>query len=86
MIRVERTKAVYKKQDDESFEEINIDAIPFETIKNIVTPKSDDPLLYDGYSLNKNQIQTWNTFLNKKIEYDLELNSYILLCTGLYDW
>ena len=32
---------------DKLIKEINIDHLPFETIKEIAKPKDDDPLLYD---------------------------------------
>lgn len=86
LIRIERAIVVYKNQGDEAIEEINIDDIPFETVIKIVTAKPDDPLLYDGYHLNNEQIEKLNTYLYKKINYNPELNYCILECTGIYDW
>jgi hypothetical protein len=44
LIRVERTINIYRSDDNVSIEEINLDAIPFNTLKEIVIPKNDDPL------------------------------------------
>jgi len=42
LISVERSIHVYDN-DNELIKEINVDAIPFEEIKGIVTPNEEDP-------------------------------------------
>lgn len=84
--KVERTIAVYKTGADEPFIEINVDIIPFETIKHIVIAKDDDPLMYDGYRLGVKEIEQFNNYLQEKIEVNFEKYFYILICTGIYDW
>ena len=94
LIRVERTINIYTKNVDEPLEEINIDHIeeiniddiPFERLKEIVLPKEDDPLLYDGYELDENQISAINYYLQVRIVPDFKIYNYILVCGGIYDW
>ncbi len=86
LIKVERTINVYNNLQDEPVEEINIDNIPFEIIKEIVTPKDDDPLMYDGYKLSETEIEKFNNYLTEKIQPHFNKSSYFLICGGIYDW
>ena len=84
LLRVERTINTYTL-GNESIDEINIDNIPFETLKRIVTPKEDDPLLYDGYVLNANQLNELNVYIAEKIKVDMKSLFYVLECSGIYE-
>jgi hypothetical protein len=86
LVRVERTINVYTKDGDESLQEIPIDNISFEKLKDIVPPKEDDPLLYDGYILTEEQLNELNKFIERKIKPDFGLYTYILVCGGIYNW
>ena len=86
LIRVERSINIYSKDGDELLEEISVDNIPFERLKEIVPPKEDDPLLYDGYSLEENQVKDINLYLEKQIVPNFKLFNYILVCGGIYNW
>jgi hypothetical protein len=86
LLRVERTINIYRNEDDELLQEINVDSIPFEKLKEIVPPGDDDPLMYDGYDLDNEQLNKINSYLVEKIEPDFKLYSYILVCGGIYDW
>jgi hypothetical protein len=86
LIRVERTINIYNNDDNTPVKEINADVIPFNTLKKIVIPKEDDPLLYDGYVLDANQLKAINNFLKNKIAPNFVLYFYVLECTGIYDW
>lgn len=86
LVRVERTVSVYLKEENEPFCEIKVDSIPFNNLIQIVIPKEDDPLLYDGYELEIEQINSINDFLSDKIKPDFELYTYILTAGGIYDW
>ncbi|WP_461402360.1 DUF7683 domain-containing protein [Flavitalea sp.] len=81
---VERTICTYT-QTNEFVREINIDNIPFETLSTIVSPKNDDPLLYDGYLLTAHQLNRLNSLINIKIEIDLDSFFYVLECSGIYN-
>jgi hypothetical protein len=89
LLRTERTINVYQKNPSPHIEnpidEINIDVIPLEKIKIIVVAKPDDPLLYDGYELNMDQINNLNKYLEKPIIYDFNRFEYFLECYGIYD-
>jgi hypothetical protein len=66
-------------------EEININFIPFDSLKQIVIPKEDDPQLYDGYVLNVKQLREINKHLTKKIVANFKLYFYVLESAGVYD-
>jgi hypothetical protein len=86
LMRVERTINVYRNEDEELLQEINVDSIPFEKLKEIVSPVNEDSLMYDGYDLNKEQLNMINSYLADEINPDFNLYSYILVCGGIYDW
>ena len=86
LIRVERTVNVYLKDGSEPLYEINIDTVPFNNLLEIVPPTEDDPLLYDGYELEPEQINSINHFLIDKIVPDFKVYTYILVAGGIYDW
>lgn len=86
LVRVERSVNVYYKSSKEPSGEINIDIIPFDKLINFVTPKEDDPLLYDGYQLDEKQLNEINKFIDNKIVVDFKKYYYYLECSGIYDW
>jgi hypothetical protein len=86
LIRVERTIEIYSKNGNKPLYEINVDCIPLNHLIHIVHSNPNDPLLYDGYELNLDQILSLNRFLPKKIEPDFNLYNYILEAEGIYDW
>jgi len=86
LLRVERTINVYSKDGDEPLEEINVDNIPFEKLKDIVPSNDDDPQLYDGYELNERQLNAINKHLEVKIEPNFKNYIYLLVCGGIYNW
>ncbi|MCG2618199.1 hypothetical protein LZZ85_28120 [Terrimonas sp. NA20] len=81
--KVERWIETYDKGSRDSIHEINVDIIPFEKLKEIVPPKSDDPLLYDGYILDANQIEQLNFFIEQKILPDFSKYYYVLDCASV---
>ena len=84
-IKIERTIAFYNMSDKLIIDEVNIDVIPLEKLLTIVTPKNDDPLLYDGYILSETQLNELNRLLPVKIIPDFKDYYYVLECAGLYD-
>ena len=86
LMRVERTINIYFKGSNELLSEINIDSIPFYELITIVVPQKDDPLLYDGYILNEQQLSKLFKHLNIKTIHNCILYDYILVCGGIYDW
>jgi len=89
LIKCVRTINVYKqtrgKRLGELVEEFNIDAVSIVLLKTIITANNDDPLLYDGYPLNKKQLKRINDLLKNKIVFDYEKFDYVLECYGIYD-
>lgn len=86
LIRVERTVNIYNKKGSDPLEEINIDTIPLNVLKEIVVPEEDDPLLYDGYDLDTKQLDKINKLIDGKIKPNHKLYNYILVCGGIYNW
>jgi len=86
LIRVERTIAKYNIDDEDIISEENIDSVSLGVLLSIVSAKDDDPLLYDGYILNKNQLSEINNYLNNKLTFDFDLYYYVLECAGIYDY
>lgn len=85
IIQIERSINIYRKSDDEVVEEIVI-SIPLEKLKEIVTPKEEDPDLYEAYILEEIQLEQINGLLEKKIPPDYSQFYYVLEATGIYDW
>ena len=90
LLKEERTINVYKKIKGKFLEdavtEINIDFIPLEFLQEIIVAIDDDPLLYNAYDLNKEQIDKLNPYLEKQIVPDFKRFEYWLECYGIYDW
>ena len=89
LIGGKRSIYVYKRTETdilgEEVQEIPVDFIPLETLKSIVKPNDDDPLLYDGYPLEQDEIDKLNNFLENKITPDFNLFEYALECYGIYE-
>jgi len=86
LLRVERTIAVYKKNEHEPpVNEIDIN-IPLEPLQTIIHSNVDDTSFFDGYLLNQIQLSQINKLINNKIDADFESYDYILECTGIYNW
>ena len=89
LLRVERTVNIYSVSKSkflgDAVQEINIDHIPLKSLQEIITAHNDDPLLYDGYILNREQIAQLNEFIEKKITPDFKMFEYCLECYGMYE-
>ena len=85
LIRTERTIIVYKKTKQTTYgkeiQQINVDQIPLDVLKSIVTANDDDPLLYDGYILSPEELNKFNAIL----ELNHDKFDYALECYGIYD-
>jgi len=89
LLRVERSINIYKRTKSkylgDSIQEINIDFISFELLNKIIIANEEDPLLYDPYELNVEQIEKLNTYLENKINPDFKTFEYFLECYGIYE-
>jgi hypothetical protein len=89
LIKTVRTISVYKKTRGKHLgdliEEFNVDAISIEELKKIITPNNDDPLLFDGYPLNDEELQKLSELLENKIIPNHKRFDYVLECYGIYD-
>ena len=82
-----RTIGIFKitntKYYEDAVEGINVDYIPLNTLKLIITPLEEDPFLYGGYILSEEQLIALNPFLKNKITPNFQLYEYILECYGV---
>lgn len=89
LIRTERAIYVYKKTKTKAYQkeiqELNVDNIPLDVLKTIVTPKDDDPLLYHGYTLSQVELNKLNVILEINIDPDHDKFDYVLECYGVYE-
>jgi hypothetical protein len=84
--RIERHIEFYDLKTEDLVEEILL-AITLDDLENIIQPKEDDPLFYDGYELTENQVQTLITFaVSFELELDFDKFYCVLTCTGIYTW
>jgi hypothetical protein len=86
LIRIERSIAKYNIADEDIVSEDNIDEISLDKLLLIVTPKEEDPLLYDGYVLNEKQLLEINNQINNRLVFDFDTFYYVLECAGIYDY
>ncbi|HSZ33192.1 MAG TPA: hypothetical protein VK772_07765 [Puia sp.] len=86
LLKTERSVAFYTIHDEQIVGKYDIDEIPDEKLFTIVIPPVDDPLLCDGYPLNRVQFKKINDILKEKIIPDFNLYYYVLESTGIYDW
>jgi hypothetical protein len=89
LLRTERAINVYRKSNSEVLEdptqEINVDSISLDILKQTVTANTDDPLLYDAYELNEQQLAKLISLLDDTIVPDFNVLEYYLECYGIYD-
>jgi hypothetical protein len=85
LVKVERAINVYDKETEDITEEYGIE-ITLEALTQIITPKKDDPLMFDGYVLNEDELNKLNSYMNKKIKPDFKCYYYVLESYGVYNW
>ena len=89
LIRTERTIIDYKKtkrtSTERKIQQINVDQIPLDILKNIVTANDDNPSMYDGYILSPEELDKFNAILENKIELNHDKVDYALEWYGIYD-
>lgn len=83
--RVERNLSVFDNNSNDLLQELEVN-ISLNTLKNIVTPKEGDDLLYLPYILDKSQIIKLNEIMGSPLQPDSRKNYYVLDCIGFYNW
>ena len=82
-MNIQRVISVYSKRTQELKEEIVIDIISLDQLKEIFISKSDDPLMYDPYPIWPKQAKEINKLLATKIVFDFIDNFYSVECYQL---
>jgi hypothetical protein len=81
-----RTVVIQNKFDEDLAIEERLLNIDLDTLRKYVTPHEDDPLLYDEYELNLEQIELLNPYMDNPITMPVFTdNYYILCCEGVYE-
>jgi len=85
LLRVERVIEVLKKGTSEVVEEIDISHIQLERLLEIFEPyERGDPLLYDPYDINEEQLLKLNSYLKNPVSNDSTKYDYNLASFGVY--
>lgn len=77
-MKIERMISKYSKKSEELIEEISINNIELQILKNIFNPPSSDQAMYNPYEIKKAESVEIDNFVH--IEYDFENYSYYLEC------
>ena len=85
LLNVTRTVNVYDNDSKNLIKEISMNA-SFERLRGIVTPMPNDPLLYQGYVLTREQLEKLSSYLQPQILANFHSEYYVLEAAGLYDW
>jgi hypothetical protein len=85
LIGVERFIEINTRDTNEEVESINIDFISLEKLLEIFTPNEHgDPLLYDPYDIDEEQMKKLNNYLKEPVIYDNVKYDYTLAAFGIY--
>lgn len=63
-----RLITVFRTDREDRAAEIDVTHIPFETIRAIVVPGANDPLLYDCYKLDAGQLSMFQRYVHTDLE------------------
>lgn len=79
-MKLERVISVFDIVTESLILEIKIDEISLGTLKRIFRPNTDDPNMYDPYSISIKETEEINRHLVNKISFDFTKNIYQLDC------
>jgi hypothetical protein len=68
--QVRRVITVFRRGCDNREFQTDVTVIPFELVRKVVPPGPDDPLLYDCYELNPDQLTALAAYLGEVFEPD----------------
>ncbi|WP_425476324.1 DUF7683 domain-containing protein [Paraflavitalea speifideaquila] len=78
MFKVERNISLFSIDDESLVEEINVDILPLEALRNIFKPNADDPQMYLVYDIGEPEAEQLNRYLN--VQFDFTKYTYHLYC------
>ena len=85
LLSIKRNIQIYYRQSIGLKEQYDIN-LSLEDIKQIVSSKEGDDLLYLPYELELQQIMRILALTSIPIEVNMEIYFYVLECEGIYDW
>jgi len=77
-VKIERTITVIDNKSMELIDEINIDYIDLEDLKEIFSPSVDDPFMYKVYEIKPDMIPAIKGLLKDYVALDLMTNVYYM--------
>jgi hypothetical protein len=84
LIRVEWSIQIQTRIRGKLIKDVLLD-VKLEDLLKIIIPNEDDPLLYDGYDLDKEKIKYLNNFTKDNVKIDFRRYCYFLVCGGIYE-
>ena len=82
-MKIERLLTVFDKKTDRLKEEINIDYVDVNKLKEIFNPSIDDPLMYMVYEVTEGLIPKISELITDKVVFDLQNYLYYVECVQL---
>ena len=80
-MKVERQISWWDKGSETLVGELNIDHIPFEDLKAMFQPPTEDPLMYNQYEIDPLQVQDLDRWV--ALPFNFDLYSYFIECWRL---
>jgi hypothetical protein len=77
-MEVVRLISLYDKKTEELIREYNIDFIGIDALRKIFSPPEDDPLMYNFYWIEENEVGQMKEFID--LDFDLEKYIYQVEC------
>ena len=77
-MKIERTISWFDKSTEELLGEKNIDNIDLEVLKTIFKPNSEDPLMYNPYTIHNEEAEKLKKIID--IQFDLDRFIYQVDC------
>lgn len=69
-MKIERLISCFDIKTEKLIREYNIDNVDFDTLKKIIKPKKNDPLMYNPYQVKESQINELEKLVNVKFDLD----------------
>ena len=87
LIKTIQSISIFKKGESNpnNYFEIDISHISLDEIKLLIKARKRDPHYFEGYTLNKKQIEKVNPFLKEKIIPDFRTTFYVFSVSGEYE-
>ena len=69
-MKIERVISWFDKRNEDLIGEFNVDFISIDILKGIFNPPVEDPLLYNPYDINIEEVNSLKEYINIDFEFD----------------